>query len=144
MTEKSEDWTGSGMDDAVKSETWTDILDLGSISTSAFLLSIKSFYFSKFAKNQKVGYWEVCFLCRQAFTVVISRFQTCNDTRRFLFSSSFCPGLGPAAPGYQEGATAGLRTFCPLQLHSFASLTTSPLPFLGHLFNSDWDIIGIR
>lgn len=63
-----------------------------------------SLCFLPFAKNQKAGNQEICFLRRQqAFTVWMLRFQKYNRPRRFLLSFSVCPGLGPAAPGYQGG-----------------------------------------
>lgn len=128
-------------------ETWRVFVDLVSVMICAFLPFPKSFYSTKFPKNLKVGKPGVCFLRRQqAFTVnfQIPELQWSQEVSFFFFPCFFLSCSRASSIWLSSGDNSRLTYIVSPQLHSFLSLTTSPLTFPGHWFNSDWDTIGIH
>lgn len=62
----------------------------------------------------------------------------------FFFPCFFLSCSRASSIWLSSGDNSRLTYIVSPQLHSFPSLTTSPLTFPGHWFNSDWDTISIH
>lgn len=123
-------------------KAWKAFLDLGPTATSAFCLSVKSFHSSKGAKTQEVSTRGGPFSADSRHP--LSEFSDSKYTmilRDFFFGFFFFLVLVQAQQPLtiKRGQQWTYTHFVPS-----SSPTTSPLTSLGHILNSDWDVIGIH